>query len=90
MAQPALAQDTKTVLANASKAMGADDVTSVTLVGSGANYNLGQSNNPWALASHQSERLSAHVDLSQPASGQPVTSRPLRRAPPRSLARSTR
>ena len=52
VAQPALAQDVKTVLANASKAMGADNVTSVTLVGSGANYNLGQNNNangPWQI-----------------------------------------
>ena len=45
LAPPALAQDAKTVIANASKAIGADGVNSVTYYGSGANYNLGQSNN---------------------------------------------
>ncbi len=68
VAQPALAQDTKTVLANASKAMGADNVTSVTLVGSGANYNLGQSNNavgPWPRVNLNDYRRT--IDLSQPA-----------------------
>jgi glyoxylase-like metal-dependent hydrolase (beta-lactamase superfamily II) len=39
------AQDAKTVIANASKAMGADGVNSIVVYGSGANYNLGQSNN---------------------------------------------
>ena len=40
----------KTVIANASKAMGADNLTSITFYGSGANFNLGQNNNanmPW-------------------------------------------
>ena len=41
LATPAFAQDAKTAIANASKAMGADGVTSVTYYGSGANYNLG-------------------------------------------------
>ena len=39
------AQDAKTVIANASKAMGADGVNSIVVYGSGANYGLGQSNN---------------------------------------------
>jgi glyoxylase-like metal-dependent hydrolase (beta-lactamase superfamily II) len=68
MAKPALAQDTKTVLANASKAMGADNVTSVTLVGSGANYNLGQNNNangPWPRVNLNDYRRT--IDLGQPA-----------------------
>jgi glyoxylase-like metal-dependent hydrolase (beta-lactamase superfamily II) len=39
------AQDAKTVVANASKAMGADGVNSIMVYGSGANYGLGQSNN---------------------------------------------
>jgi glyoxylase-like metal-dependent hydrolase (beta-lactamase superfamily II) len=68
VAQPALAQDVKTVLANASKGMGADNVTSVTLVGSGANYNLGQNNNangPWPRVNLNDYRRT--IDLSQPA-----------------------
>ena len=46
----AAAQDAKTVIANASKAMGADTLTSITFYGSGANFTLGQNNNanmPW-------------------------------------------
>lgn len=68
LSQPALAQDVKTVLANASKAMGADNVTSVSLYGSGANYNLGQSNNaigPWPRTNLNDYRRT--IDLSQPA-----------------------
>ena len=42
---PAAAQDARTVLAAASKGMGMDNLTSITIYGSGANYNLGQSNN---------------------------------------------
>jgi len=45
VAAPAAAQDAKAVLAAASKAMGMDNLTSVTIYGSGANFNLGQSNN---------------------------------------------
>jgi glyoxylase-like metal-dependent hydrolase (beta-lactamase superfamily II) len=43
-------QDAKTIISNASKAMGADGVNSVMFYGSGANFGLGQSNNangPW-------------------------------------------
>ena len=46
----ALAQDAKTVVANASRAMGLDGLTSLYYYGSGANYSLGQNNNsniPW-------------------------------------------
>jgi glyoxylase-like metal-dependent hydrolase (beta-lactamase superfamily II) len=45
MASSAAAQDAKTVIANASKAMGADSLNSITYYGSGANFGLGQSNN---------------------------------------------
>ena len=50
MSSTAAAQDAKAVIANASKAMGADNLTSITFYGSGANFNLGQNNNanmPW-------------------------------------------
>ena len=69
LAQPALAQDAKTVIANASKAMGADGVTSVTFYGSGANYNLGQNNNaqgPWPRVNLNDYRRT--IDLNAPAS----------------------
>ncbi len=41
----AAAQDAKAVLAAASKALGMDNLTSITIYGSGANFGLGQSNN---------------------------------------------
>jgi len=50
LSSTAAAQDAKTVIANASKAMGAETLTSITFYGSGANFNLGQNNNanmPW-------------------------------------------
>jgi len=43
-------ENAKAIVANASKAMGADNLTSITFYGSGANFNLGQNNNanmPW-------------------------------------------
>lgn len=46
----AFAQDAKTVVANASRAMGLEGLTSLYYYGSGANYTLGQNNNsniPW-------------------------------------------
>ncbi|MEO6367349.1 MAG: hypothetical protein ABIP38_05080, partial [Steroidobacteraceae bacterium] len=46
----AFAQDAKTVVANASRAMGLDGLTSLYYYGSGASYSLGQNNNsniPW-------------------------------------------
>jgi glyoxylase-like metal-dependent hydrolase (beta-lactamase superfamily II) len=45
MASTAAAQDAKTVIANASKAMGVDTLNSISYYGSGANFGLGQSNN---------------------------------------------
>src|SRR5262245_36130523 len=69
IAGPAAAQDAKAVIANVSKAMGADTVTSVTYYGSGANFNLGQSNNangPWPRTNLDDYRRS--IDFSQPAS----------------------
>jgi glyoxylase-like metal-dependent hydrolase (beta-lactamase superfamily II) len=46
-AAPAIhAQDAKTVVANATKAMGLEGVNSMYFYGSGAQYSLGQNNNP--------------------------------------------
>ena len=45
MTSTAAAQDAKTVIANASKAMGVDSLNSISYYGSGANFGLGQSNN---------------------------------------------
>ena len=45
MTSTAAAQDAKTVIANASKAMGVDNLNSISYYGSGANFGLGQSNN---------------------------------------------
>ena len=47
---PAFAQDAKSVLAETSKAMGLDGVTSLYYYGAGAQYSIGQNNNsngPW-------------------------------------------
>jgi glyoxylase-like metal-dependent hydrolase (beta-lactamase superfamily II) len=47
---PAFAQDARSVIAETSKAMGLDGVTSLYYYGSGAQYSLGQNNNangPW-------------------------------------------
>jgi glyoxylase-like metal-dependent hydrolase (beta-lactamase superfamily II) len=63
------AQDSKSVISNASKAMGVDGLNSVTFYGAGANFNLGQNNNsnaPWP-------RINANdyvrtIDFTQPAS----------------------
>jgi glyoxylase-like metal-dependent hydrolase (beta-lactamase superfamily II) len=46
LAVPAMAQNARTVLADASKAMGLDGVTSLYFYGSGATYSIGQNNNP--------------------------------------------
>ena len=45
MTSTAAAQDAKTVISNASKAMGVDNLNSISYYGSGANFGLGQSNN---------------------------------------------
>ena len=68
LASPVVAQDAKTIVSNASKAMGAETLNSITYYGSGANYNLGQSNNangPWPQANLNDYRRS--IDFSQPA-----------------------
>jgi glyoxylase-like metal-dependent hydrolase (beta-lactamase superfamily II) len=67
-AHAAAAQDAKTVIANASKAIGADSVTSITYYGQAANFNLGQNNNangPWPRTNVDDYRRS--IDFSQPA-----------------------
>jgi glyoxylase-like metal-dependent hydrolase (beta-lactamase superfamily II) len=69
IAHPAFAQEAKTVIAAATRALGADGVTSVTYYGSGANYNLGQSNNaqgPWPRVNLNDYRRT--LDFSIPAS----------------------
>ena len=69
MASTAAAQDAKTVIASASKAMGADNLNSITFYGSGANFGLGQSNN----ANGQWPRTNVNdyvrsIDFTQPVS----------------------
>ena len=66
---PATAQDAKTILSDASKAMGADNLTSVMFYGSGANFNLGQSNNangPWPRINLND--YTRAIEFTQPAS----------------------
>jgi len=68
VALPAAAQDAKTVIANASKAIGADSVTSITYYGQAANFNLGQNNNatgPWPRTNVDEYRRS--IDFTRPA-----------------------
>jgi glyoxylase-like metal-dependent hydrolase (beta-lactamase superfamily II) len=65
----AFAQDAKSVIANASKAMGLDGLTSLYYYGSGASYSLGQNNNsniPWPQTA-LNEYVRA-IDFSAPAS----------------------
>ena len=69
LAVPAAAQDAKTVVGTASKAMGADGLTSITMYGSGANFGLGQSNNSngaWPRTNVSDYVRS--IDFTQPAS----------------------
>ena len=69
LAVPAAAQDAKTVVAAASKAMGADNLSSLTMYGSGANFGLGQSNNSngaWPRTNVNDYVRS--IDFTQPAS----------------------
>ncbi|HYR43696.1 MAG TPA: MBL fold metallo-hydrolase [Terriglobia bacterium] len=64
-----IAEDAKTVLGNASKAMGIENVNSVMYYGSGANFTLGQSNN--ANGAWPRTNLSDYtraIDFMQPAS----------------------
>jgi glyoxylase-like metal-dependent hydrolase (beta-lactamase superfamily II) len=68
LSQSAAAQDVKTVIANATRALGADSLTSVTYYGQAANFNLGQSNNangPWPRTNVDDYRRT--IDFSQPA-----------------------
>ena len=69
MTTSAAAQDAKTVISNASKAMGVDNLNSITYYGSGANFGLGQSNN----ANGQWPRTNVNdyvrsIDFTQPVS----------------------
>ena len=69
LAAPAAAQDAKAVVGAASKAMGTDNLSSLTMYGSGANFGLGQSNN----ANGQWPRTNVSdyvrsIDFTQPAS----------------------
>jgi hypothetical protein len=69
MASTAAAQDAKAVIANASKAMGVDGLNSITYYGSGANFNLGQSNNAngqWPRTNLNDYARS--IDFTQPVS----------------------
>ena len=64
----ALAQNAATVIANASRAMGVENLSSITYYGSGANYNLGQSNNanyPWPRVNVNDYRRT--IDFTKPA-----------------------
>jgi glyoxylase-like metal-dependent hydrolase (beta-lactamase superfamily II) len=84
LSAPAAAQDAKAALAAAAKAMGSENLNAITIYGSGANYNLGQSNN--ANGAWPRNNVSDYVrsiDFTQPASratgvtfGAPVTGGP--------------
>ena len=68
-AYAAAPQDTKTVLSAASKAIGADGLTAIKMWGSGANYQVGQSNHaggPWPRT-NLNDYVRA-IDFTQPAS----------------------
>jgi glyoxylase-like metal-dependent hydrolase (beta-lactamase superfamily II) len=85
----AFAQNAATVIANASKSMGVEGLSSVTYYGSAANYNLGQNNNsnyPWPRTNVNDYRRT--IDFTKPAllsTGQtfavPVTGGPAALAP---------
>ena len=89
LSAPAAAQDAKTVIANATKAMGSETLNSIQIYGSGANFGLGQSNN----ANGQWPRTNVNdyvrsIDFTQPASratgvtfAAPVTGGPAVQAP---------
>src|SRR5262245_31788972 len=65
----ASAQDAKTVIANASKAMGVDGLSSIHFYGTAQTGNLGQNNNanqPWPMAA-MNDYVRA-IDFAQPAS----------------------
>ena len=69
MASTAAAQDAKSVVANASKAMGIEALNSIHYYGTAANGNLGQNNNanqPWPMTPLND--YSRAIDFTQPAS----------------------
>src|SRR6187551_3282385 len=69
LTQTVTAQDAKTVVAAASKAMGVDGLNSIHFYGVAQNGNLGQNNNanqPWPMA-NASDYVRT-IDFSQPAS----------------------
>jgi glyoxylase-like metal-dependent hydrolase (beta-lactamase superfamily II) len=69
LSQTAGAQDAKTVISNASKAMGIEGVNSIHYYGVAQNGNLGQNNNsnqPWPMAG--ANDYVRTIDFSQPAS----------------------
>ncbi len=69
VASPALAQDARTVVANASKAMGVETLNSIHYYGVAQNGNLGQNNNanqPWPMTPLNDYRRA--IDFTQPAS----------------------
>ncbi len=69
MATAAAAQDARTVIANASKAMGADGLNAITFYGVAQQGNFGQNNNanqPWPLTNLND--YSRSIDFTQPAS----------------------
>src|SRR5258706_4255572 len=86
---PAAAQDAKTILAAASRAMGSENLNAITYYGSGANFGLGQSNNSngaWPRTNVNDYVRS--IDFTQPASratgvtfAAPVTGGPAAQAP---------
>jgi glyoxylase-like metal-dependent hydrolase (beta-lactamase superfamily II) len=64
----AFAQDAASVISNASRAMGVDNLDSITFYGSGANFNLGQNNNangPWPRVNLNDFRRT--IDFTRPA-----------------------
>jgi glyoxylase-like metal-dependent hydrolase (beta-lactamase superfamily II) len=66
---PAMAQDVKTVLANASKAMGVDGLNSVHYYGVAADFTVGQNNNAnGAWPRRNLDDYDRTIDFTQPAS----------------------
>jgi glyoxylase-like metal-dependent hydrolase (beta-lactamase superfamily II) len=73
----AATQDARTTIANASKAMGADGVSSITYSGSASNGNFGQSKNiAGPLAITAITNYTRAIDFSQPASRATGTTMP--------------
>ena len=73
----AVAQDAKTVIADATKALGADGLSSVTYSGSAANGNFGQSKTiAGPLAVTTITNYTRAIDLTQPASRATGTTMP--------------